>query len=293
MDVEHLRWFLSVAELRSFSAAARRHFVTQPAVSLRIKSLEERVGQPLVERSGARVRLTPAGELFRDRCREAVSTMDRALSEVADLSGLKRGRLSIGAIDAAGIYLLPPVLRKYHHRHPGIDLVLRVEPSASLVEQVLAGHLDCAVITLPAGRPDLDVTPLEEETLVLVAPAGAGSSAAEVLARHPLIAYPPGSVTRGLIDAALQARRLEPRTAMELAHPEAILRMVEAGLGAAVLPERVASRSRARVVRIGSFRVRRLLGLVFRRGESPSPAAAAFTRLMMETRRAKQRIRSR
>lgn len=276
MDIEAIRCFLSVAELESFSAAARRHFVTQPAVSLRIRGLETLVGEALIERGGPRLRLTAAGEIFRERCREAVRALDRGLIEVGDLKGLKRGRLAVGAIDAAGIYLLPPLFKSFHALHPGIDLVVSVEPSASLVIAVAGGRLDCAVITLPAGRPDLDVVPLGDETLLLVAPPGAPSRAAAVLEAHPLIAYPPASVTRGLIDAALAARGIVPRTAMEMSHPEAILRMVEAGLGAAVLPEAIVNRGTARLTRVNSFTVKRRLGLVSRSGETPSPAARVF-----------------
>jgi DNA-binding transcriptional LysR family regulator len=276
MDIEQIRCFLSVAELQSFSAAARRHFVTQPAVSLRIRALESTVGETLFERGGPGLRLTAAGELFRERCREAVRALDRGLSEVGDLKGLKRGRLAVGAIDAAGIYLLPALFRSFHSLHPGIDLVVAVEPSVSLVTGVVGRRLDCAVITLPACRPDLDVVPLGEETLLLVAPPGASSRVAAVFDAFPLIAYPPASVTRGLIDAALAARGITPRTAMEMSHPEAILRMVEAGLGAAVLPETIVDRATARLTRVKAFAVRRRLGLISRSGETPSPAARVF-----------------
>ncbi len=282
MDIEQIRCFLSVAELGSFSAAAERHFISQPAVSFRIKTLEERVGEKLIERGGGRVRLTTAGSLFRVRCEEALTALERGMAEVADLSGLKRGRLVVGAIDAAGIDLLPPILKSYHERYPGVELLIRVEPSGTLVEALAAGKMDCAVITLPAPRGDLDVVPLIEETLVLLAPPGeTATTASGVFAKYPLIAYPRGSVTRGLIDRALKARGLAPRTPMELAHPEAILRMVEAGLGAAVLPERFPERSGARVTEIRSFRVRRRLGLVVRRGETPSEAARVFRDLVL------------
>lgn len=280
MDLEQLRCFLSVAELGSFSEAARRHFVTQPAVSLRMRALEEAVGESLIERKGSSVRLTAAGEVFRDRCREAVVAVDRGLSEVADLTGLRRGRLTIGAIDAAGVYVLPPLLRKYHALHPGIELVVRVEATASLVRGVVDGSLDCAVVTLPVARPELSVVPIEEETLLLVAPPGSKRSAKGVLEALPLIAYPRGSVTRGLIDSVLAERGIEARTAMEMAHPEAIVRMVDAGLGAAVLPERIVARAGARLTRIPSFSVRRWLGLVSRKGETPSPAARVFANLV-------------
>lgn len=208
--------------------------------------------------------------------------MDQGLAEVAELNGLERGRLQIGAIDAAAVYLLPPLLRKFHALHPRVEIVIRVEPSASLVEAVIDGRLDSAVVALPAGRRELQVLQLEVETLVLMAPPGAGRTPRRVLERLPLIAYPRGSVTRSLIDAALADRKLTPRTSMELAHPEAILRMVEAGLGAAVLPERIAGRGSQRLVTLPSFRVRRGLGLVSRKAETPSPAARAFQKLAEE-----------
>jgi DNA-binding transcriptional LysR family regulator len=107
---------------------------------------------------------------------------------------------------------------------------------------------------------------------------------AAVLARHPLIAYPRGSVTRGLIDTALADRGLEPRIAMELSHPEAIRGLVEAGLGAAVLPERVVARG-DRLIKSPAFTVRRRLGLVRRGTEEPSAAARAFREVILGGRR--------
>jgi DNA-binding transcriptional LysR family regulator len=301
MDLGQIRCFLSVAELESFSLTARRHFVSQPAVSLRIKALEEAVGERLVERRGNKVRLTQAGELFRIRCREAIQSLERGLSEVADLKDLKRGRLAVGAIDAAGITLLPPLLKAYHELHPLVDLVVRVEPSAPLIGALLSGQLDCAIVTLPAPAAGLDVLPLEEETLVMVAPPETGQTArpATVLQRFPLIAYPRGSVTRALIDSKLSRSGLEPRMAMELAHPEAILRMVEAGLGVAVLPERIVARSAPAALGLGAdggvrivpgFRVKRRLGLVARKGEVPSSAARAFLELVKQARSSRSGI---
>jgi DNA-binding transcriptional LysR family regulator len=278
MDIDTLRCFLSVAELGSFTAAARRHFITQPAVSLRLKALEAEVGARLVERSGGRARLTAAGRLFEARASEALRQLDRGAVEVGDLLGLKRGRLAVGAIDAAGIDLLPGPLKAFHERWPEVELVVRVEPSGPLVEALAAGTLDWAIVTLPLDRPGFVVETIEEERLVLVSPAEASSRSAgpaAVLARHPLIAYPRGSVTRGLIDAALAAKGLSAPIAMELSHPEAIRGLVEAGLGAAVLPERVVARG-GPLLQSPAFTVRRRLGLVRRGAEKPSAAAQAF-----------------
>lgn len=277
MDVDQLRCFLSVVELGSFSAAAARHFVTQPAISLRVKALEREVGARLLERSGRTVRLTPAGRLFEPRCRDILRTLDRGLADVGELSGLLRGRLAVGAIDAAGIDLLPGLLKRFHEAWPAIELVVRVEPSGPLAAALLDGTLDLAIVTMPVDRPGLAVQPLEEETLRLVAPPGRPARSAALLLRaEPLIAYPRGSVTRSLIDEALARRGLAPRIAMELSHPEAIRGLVTAGLGAAVLPERVIARGGQSLPIVPGLVVRRGLGLVRRGGEEPSAAARAF-----------------
>jgi len=294
MDVDALRCFLSVAELESFTAAAHRHFITQPAVSLRMRSLEAGVGARLLDRSGRRVFLTPAGRLFQGRAEEAIRQIDRGVAEVSDLLGLKRGRLVLGAIDAAGIDLLPVPLKAFHERWPDIDLIVRVEPSGPLVEALVAGGLDYAIVTLPVDRQGLTVETLEEERLILVGPPGitppTANSPARLLATMPLIAYPRGSVTRGLIDAALERRKLAPRVAMELSHPEAIRGLVEAGLGAAVLPLRVVERGYP-LTRVSGFSITRRLGLVRRASEEPSPAALAFREIIRAPQRPRRPAR--
>ncbi|MDZ4806277.1 MAG: LysR family transcriptional regulator [Candidatus Eisenbacteria bacterium] len=288
MDFETLRCFLSVAELQSFTAAARRHFITQPAVSLRMRSLEEGVGARLIDRAGRRVQLTPAGRLFQARAEEALRQFDRGLAEVGDLLGLKRGRLVLGAIDAAGIDLLPAPLKKFHGQWPNIELVVRVESSGPLVEALVAGELDFAIVTLPVDHSGLIVEMLEEERLILIGPPDVPvrvrSSPARLFCAMPLIAYPRGSVTRGLIDAALERRHLAPRVAMELSHPEAIRGLVEAGLGAAVLPLRVVDRG-GPLTRVPGLSITRRLGLVRRASEEPSPAALAFREIVRSIQR--------
>lgn len=281
MDLDQIRCFLSLAELGSFSAAARRHFITQPAVSQRLKALEGRLGARLVERSGRRITLTEAGRLFHRRCEEALASLERGAGEVGELAGLRRGRLSIGAIDAAGIHLLPRPLKTFHRRWPGVEIDVQIAPSGALLDLLEAGRLDLAIVVLPVSRRGLAAEPLEDEDLVMaLPPRSPARRVATVLRRLPLIAYPRGSVTRGLIDRALTERGLVPRITMELGYPEAIRGLVEAGLGAAVLPERVAAAGRAPLARASGFRIRRRLGLVRRAGEEPGGAARAFAALL-------------
>lgn len=285
MDLDQIRCFLSVAELQSFSAAARRHFITQPAVSQRLKALETSLGARLVERRGRRITLTEAGRLFQRRGLEALAALERGAGEVGETLGLQRGRLSIGAIDAAGVHLLPGPLKTFHRRWPGVEVDVQVAPSGTLLDLLQAGRLDLAVVVLPVTRTGLNVRHLEDEDLVLVLPPGQPATrAARALETFPLIAYPRGSVTRGLIDRELAGRGLTPRVAMELGYPEAIRGLVEAGLGAAILPERVVARGRTGLTRVAGFRLRRGLGLVHRAGEDPSGAARAFAGLLKPRR---------
>lgn len=295
MDLEQLRCFISMAELGSLSAAARRHFITQPAVSQRLKALESEVGERLLIRRGGQARLTPAGEIFQRRAREALQAVEHGLAEIGQLAGLERGRLALGAIDAAGIYLLPPLLKRFHAAHPAIELTLRVEPSAPLVAALRAGELDAAVVTLPLPGAALESLPLESEPLVLVRPPGgpAGETPRRLFLRLPLIAYPRGSVTRGLIDAELARRGFAPATAMELSHPEAMARLVEAGLGAAILPRRVLMPGTGHVEEVAGFTLARRLGLVMRPGEAHSPALTAFRALLVKAAHSARADRSR
>lgn len=281
MDLDQIRCFLTLAELGSFSAAARRHFITQPAVSQRLKALEARLGARLIERRSRRITLTEAGRLFHRRCEEALASLERGAGEVGELAGLQRGRLSIGAIDAAGIHLLPRPLKTFHRRWPGVEIDVQIAPSGTLLDLLEAGRLDLAIVVLPVSRRGLEAGPLEDEELVLALPPRTPACrVATALRRWPLIAYPRGSVTRGLIDRALAERRLVPRITMELGYPEAIRGLVEAGLGVAVLPARVAAGGRTPLARASGFRLRRGLGLVHRAGEAPVGAARAFASLL-------------
>jgi len=289
-----VRYFLAVADERSFRRAARRVGVSQPAVSQGIRLLEDELGARLFDRVSARTSLTPEGRLFLEPARRAVAEFD-ALRDLLDRSrGVVRGRLEIGTTDVASIYVLPPVYRKFRRLYPEAELSVHVEGTESLIRQLREGTIEIAIATLAVGDRQADVpegfvaTPLFREDLAVIVSghhplAGRRNIELADLADTPFLSFKEGSVTRQAVDALFGENEFFPRVAMEMSSPEAIKKLVEVGVGASVLPERSVRaevRSGALVaLRVRSTRLTRLLGVVRARGRTPTSGAAAFLEL--------------
>jgi len=289
MELAHLRTLIAAAEEGSLTAAARRRHLTQPAVSLQIKALEEDLGTPVFRRRGRGVTPTRAGEALLARAREALQTLRTARAEVAGIRGLVHGSLHLGVTDAAATGLLPLAFARFHRRYPGVEVRVGVHPTVALAEHLERGEIDLAVGTLPDSTGDLggiEVRPLLRETLGFVVPKPLERTPlARVLAREPFIAYPGGSTTRALIEGALERAGLAARPIMEIGRPDVMIRLVEAGFGVAVLPREVSREAVARgtVSRPAPrrFRVERRLGLMVVRGWLLEPAARAFAAMLL------------
>ncbi len=168
---------------------------------------------------------------------------------------------------------------------------MEVNSTEPLLARLREGRFDLVLGTLPVEAADVEVTPLAVERLGLVLPSSAkGAPLARVLAEQPFIAYPRGSITRRLIDAALAAAGFTVRPVMEIGRPSVMTRLVETGLGVSVLPEAVSEAPfrRGAVHRVPArrFSVERRLGLLRLRGAGLEPAAQAFAALLLEPRRA-------
>ena len=160
MDVElhQLRYFVAVAEQRHFTKAARELSVAQPSVSKQIRRLEDELGAPLFHRMRGNVALTPAGEALLPLARRVLTDVAGAESEVRDLTGMRRGRLSLGATPSLSTTLVPPALARYHQSYPGIELVLLEAGSRDLVGELERGTLDVALVILPMHDDILETT---------------------------------------------------------------------------------------------------------------------------------------
>jgi len=268
----------------SFSRAAEDLHLSQPAVSLHIRQLEERVGLPLVERVGKRAAPTRAGEILLEHAERAFAELEAGRRAIQDSRGVVGGRLRVGTGATASIHLLPPVLRRLRTRYPAIELVIVTGNSREVAAAVAANQLDLAIVTLPVSARALIVEPLRVDPLVAIAPAGrpwrrrAPYTPAE-LSRHPLILYERGGTIRQVIDEWFRKAGVTPRVAMELGNAEAIKKLVGAGLGISVSPA-MAVRDE---VRAGALRIRplspalvRRLGLVRRRDKPETPALRVF-----------------
>lgn len=239
LDLRQLESFADVAELGSFSAAADRAGLTQPAISQQIRQLERQLGVQLIERTGRRAHLTPAGEdllVHAHRIREQV---ELALDALAPHRNGSAGRLRIGTGATACIHLLPEVLGKIRHDMPGVDITVRTGDTPDILRLLEDNAIDAAVVTLPAGGRSIDTIPVYRDELVAVFPPGepvaAGEITPEFLATKPLLLYKGGN-TRKLVDRWFGAAGQTARPVMELASVEAIRQLVGAGLGMAILP---------------------------------------------------------
>ena len=291
MALEQLESLVAAVEEGSLSAAARKRNLTQPAVSLQIKALEESLHAQLLVRSRRGVRPTKAGEALLLRERDVLDTLRAARNDIDQIQGVIRGTLRLGVTDAAATDVLPGAFTTFHREHPQVDVHVSIHDTTQLQELLLRHDLDLAVGTLPGEGPVTGISPvpLMEEPLRLAAPSGLGETAAHALvAENPFIAYPSGSNTRRLVDDAFARAGITVRPAMEIGRPDVMVRLVEAGVGVSVLPQgilRTGLESGSVVCPdLPGFSARRALGLLRTTALRADPLAEAFAaRLLAAT----------
>lgn len=272
LNPDHLQAFADVVETGSFSAAAERRGLSQPAVSLQIRQLERRFGVRLVERVGRRASATAAG---RDLLGH-ISGIDEAVSRASEAMAYHRkeivGRVRLGTGATACIYLLPRLLGELRRRFPALEIVVATGNTPQILRQVEDNLLDLALVTLPARGPMFQVTTLlQDEQVAVFAAAGPRPPIAvtpAVLSRLPLVLYEPGGNARQVFDRWFARSGALLKPVMELGSVEAIKELVAAGLGCAVLPRLAVTgigASDRLIVRPLTPRLHRSLGLVLRR----------------------------
>ena len=246
MEVRQLEYFVAVVEEQSFTRAAVRERVAQPAVSAQIRRLERQVGQSLLTRSSRDVRLTQAGAAFLPHARAALAAIrdaQRAVDEVADLV---RGSVAIGTVtlhpvDVAGL------MAGFHAEYPDVEISLGTDNSDVLLDKLADGRLDMAIVSLGADEQpaDLEVHVITDEAIeAAVAPdhplAPRSSVPVDVLCGYPLISLPVGTGLRTRLDTACAAVGAEPRIAFEATSPLELAELAAHGLGVAILPSSMA-----------------------------------------------------
>ena len=288
MELRQLRYLVALDDERHFTRAAARLHIAQPALSQQIKRLEDEVGLALVDRTTRHVALTPAGELLTARARRALAEIDAAGEELSELSGLRTGRVVIGAMRSTGRFDLSSLFAAFHARHPHIDLVVREEPSEVMLERLHGDALDVAFLSvnrLDAG-PDIQVHPLLDEPLVaLLAPAHplAGRKAIDMseLRDERFVVFGEGSSLRRIVLQGAREAGFEPALAFESTESARMRAMASRGLGVALMPESETDHEGPPVVAVAVRRPRltRDVTLAWRAQRRHSPAARAFLRL--------------
>lgn len=241
INFEQLRTFALVIELGSFSAAAERLGLTQPAVSAQVKQLEKRLAVRLVERVGRGVGPTPAGADLMAELPGLAAAVSNAISAATVHSDSVAGRVRLGTGGTSCLYLLPPVLRDLRTHYPLLNIVVSTGNTESYVRRVEDNTVDAAVVTLPVSSRALAVTPILRDEFVAVCQRGSCHWPAEVTASDleslPLVKFGSEASTRGLVDDWLRAGGRTSAPVMEFDSVEAIKEMVASGLGVAILPK--------------------------------------------------------
>ena len=272
LTLRQFRYFDALVRHGHFGRAAEASAVSQPALSMQIKELEETLGAQLVERGARQVRLTPLGEELSIRVRDIL----RAVDEIGDLARASSnrlvGRLRLGVIPTVAPYLLPQVMRRLAEEHPSLDLYVRETVTPKLLQELSEGRLDAAIVALPVSEATLRETPLFAEDFVLVRPAAdreAPLPSKEGLREMRLLLLEEGHCFRDQALSFCEMGGSRPREMLDGSSLSTLVQMVSAGIGVTLLPEMalpVETRSAdVAVQRFPKPRPSRQVGMVWRK----------------------------
>jgi DNA-binding transcriptional LysR family regulator len=293
LDNFRLVVFRAVADQLSFRKAAEELYLTQPAVSLQVKALEEDLGVQLFDRSGARIAMTAAGKVLLQYSKQANALLVQAEREIGALSGEHAGQLRLGASTTIAQYVLPRLLGEFCREHPRIHPTLISGNTEHIVESLLEQKIVLGFIEGPARSREVKTEPFLEDELVLIA-STAHEWAERISVPYPEISSIPllmrerGSGTRHVIEMALErqgVKRNSLHIVMELDSTEAIKSAVEAGLGIGFVSRwAIAKDARLdhsfKIVKIEGLRIKRQLHVAYASGPEPQGLTIEFHRFL-------------
>jgi len=265
MELRHLKYFLAVADLGNFTRAAEQSFVAQSALSQQVSRLEKELGARLFVRTSHMVELTPAGELLLPHARRIVADAARAQADMRSHLGLEKGRLSLGMIQtsASPIDIVRPISR-FHAAHPEIEISVVNQPSSEMVDSVVHGVLDVAVVgASPDELPDrLEARLIATDPLVAVIDAEVSRKLVgpltlkQALKFGPLINFAQGTGIRRHVDDALKRAGIEPSSVFEISQVTDMIHFAAMGLGVAIVPHALTIHAAAACADVeGDYRV--------------------------------------
>lgn len=286
MDIASLHAFVTIVDSGSFSLAAERLHLTQPAVSKRVATLEETLQVHLFDRLGRTARLTEAGTVLLPRARRILAEVDDSRRALRNLSGIVTGTLTLATSHHIGLHRLPPVLRTFTAQYPQVRLDMRFMDSEVACAMMLRGEAELAIVTLPPTvEPPLEMLPLWTDPLVLVAARNHPLARRPVvtpqqLAEHSAILPSEATFTRRIFEEALSRLGVSLAVAFATNYLETIKMMVAVGLGWSVLPRTMLDGELVELP-VAELRLERTLGVVRHTGHTLSNAARALRAILL------------
>ncbi len=284
LTLKQLRIFEAVAEEASYTRAAKRLFLTQPAISMQIKQLEERIGLPVFDRVGKTIQLTDAGRELLHHARTIKRQLEEAQQCLEELRGIKRGRLNLTMASTAN-YFTPRLLAGFRREYPDIEVSLHVANRAGLLEALENNTTDLVIMGKQPSSMPLAAKVFLENPLVVIAPpdhrfAGRRTIPLSEVMEEEFIIREIGSGTRAAVERFLATHALDRPRSLEMNSSEAIKQAVQAGLGLGVVSmhtlEMELTLGRLVVLDVEGFPIMRHWRLVYRKDRHFSPVSQAF-----------------
>ena len=289
IEIDELLAFITVAEAGSFSQAAERLYLTQPAVSKRVAQLEDKFSGRLFDRIGRQIKLTEAGEILLPQAREIIQSVRKARQSIQDLSGQVQGSFRLATSHHVGLHRLPKVLKAYTSQYPDVTLELNFLDSEQACDAVTRGEFEVAVVTLPdSGHDALEKIAIWRDPLhVVAAPnhplADCHGITLNRLMKHRAILPAANTYTRRAIEQQIGGDKLSAGGNLTSNYLETIKMMVSIGLGWSVLPESMIDRE-IQALDVKGVSFERTLGIVHHKQHTLSNAARSFVELMRESK---------
>lgn len=291
VDIESLKLFCDVIHLKGFTQAAAANSITQSAVSQRLKALEKRFGVPLIERHGAGLFLTKAGETFYKGARRILADLREVEEELQGIDGRVAGSVRLAAIYSVGLYELNPSVKKFLKSYPEIEVQIEYSRANKIYQDVANGSIDLGIVAYPANKPQLRWTPLREDELVLIcAPdhpfSEYGSISLKRLAGQPFVNFQRDIPTRRALEEIFKKNGVSVIPKAEFDNIELIKRAVEIGLGISIVPSMtVRSEIQAgllKAIALAEGPFKRPIAILYRRGRALPPAVKKFMAVLTQ-----------
>ncbi len=295
MDLKQLEIFAKIVDLKSFSKAAEAVYLTQPTVSGHIQSLEEELGQKLLDRLGREVVPTKAGKVLYDYAKKMVFLRDEARQALDQLTGRMRGEVVVGGSTIPGEYLLPATIGRFRGKYPEVTVVLKIGDTSEIINKVLEGECEIGVVGSKVDDNRLEYSEFVKDELSLISSSAypipdKGSVSARELVPMPFVMRERGSGSRMTIEKRLLEMGVDPseiNIVAEMGSTEAVKQAVKAGLGVSIVSSMAVKEDlRHKTLKVIPFKGKRFLRsfyIVTHRGRTMSPIGKEFLDFLKQT----------